>query len=91
MCVLVCWFSVGAGNQGGTIDPWPAEERETEEEEEEWLGGKKLSNQREGIGMIERKKRERMKRKMQTISLCVFVSVFRHGDPGGETLSFHPV
>lgn len=32
ICGLVCWFSVGAGNQEGTIDPWRVEKKGTETE-----------------------------------------------------------
>lgn len=67
VCGLVCWFSVGAGNQEGTIDPWRVGGKRGRRQEE-WLK-RNPSNQRAGIGIMDNKG---CKKDANSLCACLF-------------------
>lgn len=76
VCGLVCWFSVGAGNQEGTVDPWRAGKKRGRRRKEEWLK-KSSSNQRAGIGKIDNKG---CKKDANSLRACLFADGIRWKD-----------
>lgn len=72
VCGSVCWFSVGAGNQEGTIDPWRVGGKRGRRQEE-WLK-KNPSNQRAGIGIIDNKG---CKKDANSLCACLFSDEIR--------------